>query len=206
MILPIESEFELAEGVKEYYQAIDFVVNQLSTGKEIACKSNCSFCCHLHITLKPYELLALVRHVESLSRVERVEIESVIDQNRQLLAETSDSELLAVNFSCPFLNDGTCLVYSVRPLSCRAAHSRSKLVCEQAYCYPHSEIEADHLPELTESIRAIEDEFEEVLGEYYDVSDYNMNESLNEALGDSTWVERFIAGDEVFSDAALSRV
>jgi len=52
----------------------------------------------------------------------------------------------------------------------------------------------------------MEDEFEEHLGEYYDVSDYNMNAAVSEALADSKWIDRFIAGDEVFSDQALSRI
>ncbi len=206
MNIPIENESELIAGLALYYETADLMYNEISKGRSLACQSGCSYCCHLHVTVKPYELSPLVHYVSSLPRADREIFDSTVAQNRILLEETADDSLLAVNFSCPFLSDGSCQVYDSRPLSCRVAHSKSQVVCEQAFDNPTSGVDADIIPELHESIRALEDEFEEIVGEYYDVSDYNMNEALFEALLDPLWIDRFLDGDEVFSDRALSRI
>jgi len=206
VIIPIETEQNLLAGLTEYYETADILFAESTKTSQIACESGCSFCCSLHVTTKPYEILPLVRFTESLAPVQRERFDLIVAHNRELLGKTDDERIIAVNFTCPFLLNHACAVYSMRPLSCRVAHSLSQNVCEQAFNSPDSAIEADTIRSCTESMRALEDEFEEILGEYYDVSDYNMYESLFEALLDPEWISRFLEGEEVFSDTALSRI
>lgn len=197
---------ELTLLMDDYFAFQNSAITSLINPDSLACKSGCSFCCHLHITVKPYEVLPLVEHYFELTDIEKELFQSKVNHNCELIEESADEDLLLINFDCPFLVHDSCSVYQGRPTSCRAAHSRSVEVCEKAYNYPDIEIESDHIEGYTDTIRSIEHEFEEQLGEYHDVSDYNMNMALREAIKDPNWITRFLDGDEVFSDDALSRI
>jgi Fe-S-cluster containining protein len=172
----------------------------------LACGAGCSFCCHLHITLKPYELLPLIDHINQLEETAKEKVLERVESNYRRMELASDDEILLINYDCPFLDEGNCSVYNSRPTSCRTAHSTSKETCEEAYNYPTLEIEANHLEGFAEPIRQYEAIFEELLGEYHDVSDYNMNCAIRAALKDPRWINRFLDGEEVFDDSVLSRV
>lgn len=202
----ITNQNELKQRVLSYYEELTGIQNELTANTDLACRSGCSYCCSLHITLKPYELLLLIEEVEKLPPAEQEELRRTVERNCSKIENADDSELLTINFECPFLRDNSCFAYKVRPTSCRIAHSKSVTVCEEAYHHPNRDIPADHTPNFTEVSRAFEEEFENDLGEYHDVSDYNMNMALREALDNPHWIERFLNGDEVFSDEALSRV
>ncbi len=206
MSTQIISKNELLDELKNYHEELTEIGTQVHRSKVTACDDGCSFCCHLHITLKPYELLPIVEHVRSLSDDEQTKIKATVQSNCEKIDSSSDEELLLVNFDCPFLKEKSCSIYDFRPTSCRIAHSLSKDLCEKAYHSPSLELESEHIPELIDASRQCEDHFEERLGEYHDVSDYSMNPALLEALADPEWIDRFISGDEVFSDDALSRV
>jgi len=206
MSTQIASESELLTELTGYFEELTEITSQIYRSKKSACEDGCSFCCHLHITLKPYELLPIVNHIKSLSEDEQITIQSIVKSNSEKIEIASDEELLLINFDCPFLQDKSCSIYDIRPTSCRIAHSLSRDLCETAYHSPSLELQSEHIPELISVSRSCEDQFEERLGEYHDVSDYSMNPALHEALADPQWIERFISGDEVFSDGALSRV
>ncbi len=81
-------------------------------GEVPACSAGCDHCCCQPIPATPLELLVLeayVRHV--LSPEQR--------RSRQSAFAPFLGERESLKHPCPFLHEGRCLVYPVRPIACR---------------------------------------------------------------------------------------
>jgi Fe-S-cluster containining protein len=109
-------------------------------GAPIACKSGCSFCCHLRVTVAPHEAIALFRYLRSeipasLAR----EIEQRILANAAQIAQMTEEQHWSTNVRCAFLVDGACSAYRARPMACALHHSLDVNACEASYKDP-----ADH--------------------------------------------------------------
>ncbi len=200
------SEDDIRNDLTDYYSMLNQSIFQNSSGESLACGEGCSYCCHLHITVKPYELLPIVDHIQKLEAVEKSEVENIMRDNCKLVEEATDENLLLINFTCPFLISDSCSIYSIRPTACRIAHSKRSEICKEAFQFPSQQIKSEHVVSVLESAFEIEEAFENIYGEYRDVSDYNMNMALCEALEQPQWITRFLSGDEVFSDSALNRL
>ena len=101
----------------------DWLSNHHASGKTIYCREGCSGCCHLavHATypeavavaniLPEPQIKSLSDYIERLITVlpELTDLKSYLKRHRQSLGP------------CPFLDtQGSCSIYSTRPLSCRA--------------------------------------------------------------------------------------
>lgn len=97
---------------------------------EMACGSGCNDCCHAVFDLSPIETLAIVRGFLKLDRKVRREAARRGNKARKafdrVAAEAlgaSGEDRLAVlskaRIACPLLQDGHCLLYEQRPLTCR---------------------------------------------------------------------------------------
>lgn len=98
----------------------------------IACKKDCHYCCHYRVVVQPHEVFAIVDHL----RDDPAHLKRALGQakeNRKLIDQLTFQEHVATNIPCPFLEDGVCSVYAVRPAKCRAYHSRDVGVCERAH-------------------------------------------------------------------------
>jgi Fe-S-cluster containining protein len=106
-------------------------------GAPIACKSGCSFCCHLRVTVTPLEAIAIFRYLRSeiapsLAR----EIERRVLANAEHRAHMTEEENLSKNMKCAFLVDGACSAYRARPMACAFHHSLDVKACERLYENP----------------------------------------------------------------------
>jgi Fe-S-cluster containining protein len=109
-------------------------------GAPIACKSGCSFCCHLRVTVAPHEAIALFRHLRSQIPASLAqEIEQRVLANAAQIAQMTEEQHWSKNVKCAFLVDGTCSAYSARPMACALHHSLDVDACEDSYRNP-----ADH--------------------------------------------------------------
>lgn len=83
------------------------------------CKTGCSFCCTFmgNIDIVTLEGLIILEHIESQSE----EFQAVL---KNKLAENRTEKEKGLKPPCPFLKgDNTCLIYAVRPFSCRQLYS-----------------------------------------------------------------------------------
>jgi Fe-S-cluster containining protein len=113
--------------LKEHQQfetfAKKWIGSHLDSGKPLYCRDKCSGCCHLavHATFPEAAIVApelsTQQTIELTAYVERVKkalndwstLKSYLKEHRQKLGP------------CPFLSPkGSCTIYSLRPLSCRA--------------------------------------------------------------------------------------
>jgi Fe-S-cluster containining protein len=109
-------------------------------GAPIACRSGCSFCCHLRVTVAPHEAIALFRHLRSrLPAALAREIEQRVLANAEQIAQLTEAQHWSRNVKCAFLVDGACSAYTSRPMACALHHSLDVAACEVSYENP-----ADH--------------------------------------------------------------
>ena len=98
--------------------------------EEVACRPGCDDCCHALFDLSPVEALSIARAFAGLPRRLRREIaragakaSGAFDRAAAAaLAARGDERLRILSrarVACPLLKDGRCLLYAVRPLTCR---------------------------------------------------------------------------------------
>ena len=106
--------------LSQIYRAFE---EKMLTYKEGAfCKAGCSFCCtHFgHVDITTLEGLIIIRHIQEFPKKLLKNLRKKIDANKK---EKENSQVSP----CPFLkSDQTCLVYDVRPFSCRRLYSVKK--------------------------------------------------------------------------------
>lgn len=85
-----------------------------------ACRKGCSHCCHIPLTISSTEAQLIA---DRLGIQPRTPARSVVldeqqdfDTAARAMAELSDNQERS---ACPFLADGACSVYHVRPMACR---------------------------------------------------------------------------------------
>ncbi len=98
----------------------------------IACKAGCGWCCHQHVAILPAEAVAIARAIDGTKLAER------FDGLAPTILGKSNAQRKAEKRACPFLIDGACAVYEVRPNRCRATHSRDLDFCIARYELGHS--------------------------------------------------------------------
>ena len=107
-------------------QAIEYFRKE---GAQIACRAECSFCCHLRVMVLPHEAIALFRFLGSRMPAEQAEgVRRRVLENAARVREGS-----ATRAACAFLMEGKCSAYEARPSACSGYHSLSKERCESAY-------------------------------------------------------------------------
>lgn len=82
------------------------------------CKKGCGHCCRVKVVCSPLEALVVARHVrETLSSASREHLNRALSR---LLEETRGANWeTRAELPCPFLEEGACSVYKVRPFVCR---------------------------------------------------------------------------------------
>jgi hypothetical protein len=92
---------------------------------KVACKQGCSWCCHDRVSVSAPELFRIVDALFGgphagvvLERAKGVE---------KLVADAESGDRPPI--PCPLLEEGRCLVYTVRPLLCRAANATDATPC-----------------------------------------------------------------------------
>ena len=100
----------------------------------LACHKGCGTCCQLQVVATAPEVLMVVRYVRAMAGgFKRVGVD--LDSR---LAEAGPAEApahpMALGRDCPFLAEGLCVIYPVRPMACRGHASFDKEACVSALC------------------------------------------------------------------------
>ena len=96
------------------YASVDMGVNEAvqAQGRETVCRAGCFQCCYQPIPVSPLEALALHRHMRHRLKPE---LRRVLERSLASCRGRSEDVCLP----CPFLWDGICQVYALRPIACR---------------------------------------------------------------------------------------
>lgn len=113
----------------------DFTLAVFDLPKEAACKPGCAFCCHLSVGVSIPELLVIHEELLAQTTPEGLDyFRNTVFHTARICQNLDETSWYDVQPPCPFLDDQNgCLIYPIRPFSCRAHHSTDAGVCRQGY-------------------------------------------------------------------------
>ena len=169
------------------------------TTARAACRSGCSFCCHIFTTVTAPEALLISREIKENRSSD--EIANIVERCKPLIGKNLDQRFGA-KLPCPLLENDRCSVYAVRPTVCRKYASVSAADCEAAFNGDGREI-----PFLIKSMQ-IGSYASLALHAALQASDlpnegYELSEVLMIALTVENAEERWSAGDNIFQDCQV---
>ncbi len=93
----------------------------------VVCKQGCNWCCHQHVTVLAAEAIAIHAHIAGtpLAARLRASIPAIVG--------TDTATRKAARTPCPFVDEGGCAIYELRPNRCRSVHSRDEGYCRRRF-------------------------------------------------------------------------
>ncbi|MDI6855110.1 MAG: YkgJ family cysteine cluster protein [Deltaproteobacteria bacterium] len=126
------------EAVRQVHDWADNLISRFEAEnvlpRPIACRAACDFCCYNQVETSPLEALAISHFIQELSATEQARLTERVNASVRRRSGWSKAEVARSRrqFPCPFLNQGLCEIYPVRPLLCRAMHSLDAGHCEKS--------------------------------------------------------------------------
>jgi Fe-S-cluster containining protein len=126
------------EAVRQVHDWADSLISRFEAEnalpRPIACRPGCDFCCYNQIETSPLEALAISHYIQELPASEQARLTDMVNASVRRLSGRTKAEIARSRrqFPCPFLNQGLCDVYPVRPLLCRAMHSLDAGHCKKS--------------------------------------------------------------------------
>lgn len=111
-----------------------------TTGK-LGCKKGCMHCCTILVSISVSEIFLIYGYVFNHPQDVREKIRQKIIASAPKAANKGISQRSIERLNCPFLDEnGSCLVYPARPLSCRSYVSYERETCERSAKNPRDKI------------------------------------------------------------------
>lgn len=114
-----------------------FIRSQVPLPAESSCQNGCAFCCHLRVGLSIPEVLVIFNGLMSSATPAGLDfVKHRVTQTAQKGNTLDDDWWRITRTTCPFLDtDGekSCLIYDLRPFSCRAYHSTDVADCQKGF-------------------------------------------------------------------------
>lgn len=168
----------------------------------LACGEGCSWCCHFTVDVRPVEVFRILDFVEAGFSSERLaRLRAEVAANSAEVAPLSDLERMQRTAKCPFLDDGRCSIYPVRPQTCRNYHATDSAGCRLSYEQPDNlDIDPEFAPLVYQAGGAHVEAFSRAMQEAgFDVSAYELNMALEAAMLDRDSRQRFLARQPPFA-------
>jgi Fe-S-cluster containining protein len=174
----------------------------------LVCHKGCATCCTLRVTATAPEILMIARYIRwasaALKRAD-VDLEQRIAEADRVTRGLSEEQRVTLGRRCPFIANGVCVIYPVRPLACRGHASYDKRACVEAaagrvgaipYSAPHMTVRSLVQHAMQSALR----------DNGYAFGAYELNQAVSMALADGKLQERWAAGDDVFAEALATEV
>jgi Fe-S-cluster containining protein len=174
----------------------------------LACARGCAACCSLRVTATAPELLLAARFLRAVQpalRERGIDLVAGLRTAEQRTRGLSEPQRVALRQTCPFIAQGVCVIYAVRPLACRGHASHDRKACGAAAAgrlaqVPHSE---GHRRLRAIVQNALQSALRDA-GLAWSACEFN--QGLLAALDDDTSEARWLAGDDPFASAAIGDV
>lgn len=172
------------------------------------CHKGCATCCTLRVTATAPEVLMLARFIRALhpALLQRgIDLPAQVASADTCTQGLDEPQRIAARQRCPFIAQGVCVIYQVRPLACRGLASYDKRACAQAasgkidaipYSEPHMRMRSLVQNALQSALRDARLAW----------GSYELNQALTLALQDPALEQRWLSGDDVFAAAQVHEV
>lgn len=191
------------------WQSFDVnVASQCEGLPTLDCHKGCATCCTLRVTATAPEVFMLARFIRAVTPGlvrHGVDLRAQIEQANGVTCSVGEAERVAARQRCPFIAQGVCVVYQVRPLACRGLASYDRKACAQAasgrvdeipYSEPHMRVRSLVQNALQSAL----------LDAGVAWGNYELNEALLMALDDETLEARWLMGEDVLKAAQVEEV
>lgn len=172
----------------------------------LACHKGCGTCCRIQVAATAPEVLMVARYIRAMAGgFRKVGIDLPARLAATPAAPPGTAGTMALAGECPFLAEGICVIYPVRPLACRGHVSFDAEACIAAL-----EGEADEVPvsESHRTVRAlVQGALQSALRDAgHPWALYDLVAALKIALPRAEAEAAFGAGDDVLSAAVIDHV
>jgi Fe-S-cluster containining protein len=188
---------ELKAAQREALVKIDQVFSETlaETGKSIACKKGCHYCCYLKVDLMTAEAFVIAEYIRTNFSDEEVqEVKANARDNWKKIKRMDVNQHMAANLPCPLLRDGNCSIYPVRPSVCRQFHANKLKTCEDIFNDPKNlNLPNSMIPRLKNACgHEIASTLKSFADSGYDDAFYDLNPAILEALDNDKSEERWL--------------
>lgn len=174
----------------------------------LACGRGCASCCTLRVTASAPEVLLVARFLRAVQPALLQRGIDLVGRLRAADARTAgldEAQRVQLRQPCPFIAQGVCVIYQVRPLACRGHASHDRQACAEAAAGRRAEVPHSQAHRLMRSLvqnamlSALRD-----AGQAWGL--HELNHALLLALDDPDSEARWLAGAEVFGAARVTEV
>jgi Fe-S-cluster containining protein len=132
----------LFKGMQAQYMAVSqltqsFAMRTHQQNKPIACEKGCKWCCYQPVYMTTQEAILIYEFIQQ--SFSSSQINHILSNARSKLKKTKglkEEQKQKVKHACPFLHEGSCSIYPVRPMACRIYLSSDKDSCKKKYDAP----------------------------------------------------------------------
>jgi Fe-S-cluster containining protein len=163
----------------------------------LACRAGCTWCCYFSVDVRAVEVFNILDFVERTFTIEaKTRVYAEVRANSTALRNLGESERMQRNVKCPFLSEGRCSIYTVRPQACRNYHATDVAGCQKSYEDPENlDIDPDFAPWVYQAGTAHVDAFSTAMRDAgYDVRAYELNCAVDAARSELAARDRFEFG------------
>lgn len=170
----------------------------------IDCGKGCATCCTLRVTATAPEVFMIARFIQATAPAYA---KVVIDLTQRLQAADQrtrgldETQRVALRERCPFIAQGACTIYQVRPLACRGHASYSRRACADAAAGRVDQVPFSGPHRLVRSF--VQSALQAVLRDHQlAFGAYELNQALVMALQNNDMADQWLAGDDPLAPAA----
>jgi len=177
---------------------------QIEPPPRLACKEGCDWCCHLTVGTSAAEVVRIVEYLRQHLSAE--DFEALRERVRQLDAERQKRRSAgesAVGLPCALLVDHRCSAYPVRPLMCGGFNSTDARECERFVQSRGQSSVSLYAPQLRLAAFVLDGMLAGLTDFGLPAERVELTAALRIVLEEVSAVERFLAGEPIFSTATL---
>lgn len=121
--------------VQKQYEEIDnfnelFLLQAMNSGVKCACENGCHTCCNQEVFALNIEMKIIINHIiNNFPKQRQIEVLQKAEEKLNHTKDKTNAEWERVKAPCPLLANGSCSVYSIRPMACRIYLCSSKESC-----------------------------------------------------------------------------
>lgn len=174
----------------------------------LACHEGCAACCTLRVVASAPEALLVAQYIIATRPAYAklgVDLARRIADEDAVTRGLDEKRRMALRRRCPFIENGSCLVYNVRPLACRGHASYDKRACFDAAAGRgvDAKVSEPHLVVRSLVQNALLSALRDA-GLAWRL--YELNRAIAIALSDPDAEKAWLSGADPFLEAAIAEV
>jgi len=189
--------------LEEAFGRFEGNVNAQAEGlPSVACREGCATCCTIRVTATAPEIILIANHLRASGAADVMQRLADADNATRGL---DDLERMSLGRECPFVINGSCAIYAVRPLACRGHASYDERACISALAGQDDSVPLSSPHLMVRSF--VQNSMQSALRDAgYAWGAYELNQALRLALQDEDQGEAWKSGKDVFADALVGEI